>query len=167
MTDATPTPQTGSQRVPMQPLATWSPTRGIWETSQLDLFGRPAPCSGTWWTSGMTRSGSVYPLPPSARRIPGSASSSSPTALFRTPLASDAARGGESLQQVKARRGTIALSHQIIDLALHGPNGYPRSEESDSLWNLIGQLFDAGDATQMPSPDGNTSPDDQPQPLRS
>lgn len=95
----------------------------------------------------MTRNGSVYPLPPSAHRIPDSGSSSSPTALFRTPLASDAARGGESLQQVKARRGTIALSHQIIDLALHGPDGYSRAEEPESLWTLIGELFDAGDDT--------------------
>jgi hypothetical protein len=51
------------------------------------------------------------------------------------------------LQQVKARRGTIALSHQIIDLALHGPNGYPGSEESESLWRLIEEFFDDGDVT--------------------
>lgn len=154
MSDATPP----TQPAPMQPLATRNPTRGIWETSQLDLFGRRQPWSATWWTSGMTRNGSVYPLPPSAHHIPATGSSSSPTALFRTPLASDAARGGESLQQVKARRGTIALSHQIIDLALHGPNGYLRPEEPESLWSLIGQLFDAGDATPTPSNDGNTSP---------
>lgn len=165
MSDATPTPQW----VSMQPLATWNPIRGIWENSQLDLSGQPAPCSATWWTSGMTRSGSVYPLPPSAHHIPGFASSYSPTALFRTPLASDAARGGagrggESLQQVKARRGTIALSHQIIDLALHGPNGYHYAEEPESLWVLIEEVFDAGDATSRPSPAGNTSPDGPPQP---
>ena len=64
-----------------------------------------------------------------------------------SPLASDASRGGESLQQVKARRGTIALSHQIIDLALHGPNGYPRHEEPDGLWPLIEQFFNDGDGT--------------------
>ena len=97
----------------------------------------------------MTRNGSVYPLPPSAHHTPDTGSSSSPTALFRTPLASDASRGGENLQQVKARRGTIALSHQIIDLALHGPNGYPR-KEPEYLWSLIGQLFDAGDDTPKP-----------------
>jgi hypothetical protein len=51
---------------------------------------------------------------------------------------------------VKARRGTIALSHQIIDLALHGPSGYPRTEEPDSLWNLIVQLFNAGESTPAP-----------------
>lgn len=163
MSDATPRPQPPA----MQPLATWNPTRGIWETSQLDFSGRLAPYWATWWTSGMTRNGSVYPLPPSAHHTLDSASSSSPTALFRTPLASDAARSGESLQQVKARRGTIALSHQIIDLALHGPNGYPKPSEPEDLWDLIGQLFDAGDATPTPSPDGNTSPDGPPQPPRS
>ncbi|MCC9053538.1 hypothetical protein LOK55_04340 [Microbacterium sp. F2E] len=158
MSNATPDPQ----RVPLQPLATWNPTCGVWETAQLDLSQRRQPWSGTWWTSGVTRNGSVYPLPRSAHRIPGSVSSSSPTALFRTPLASDAARGGESLQQVKARRGTIALSHQIIDLALHGPEGHPRAEELESLWGLITEVLDAGDATQTPSPDGNTSLDGQP-----
>ena len=144
------------QRVPMQPLVTWNSIRGVWETAQLDLSQQRQPWSGTWWTSGMTRNGSVYPLPLSAHRIPGSASSSSPTALFRTPLASDAARGGESLQQVKARRGTIALSHQVIDLVLHSQSGYTRPED-ESLWTLIGQLFDAGDATPQPSSAGNAS----------
>lgn len=130
----------------MQPLAMWNPTRGIWEKPQLDLFAQQEQFSETWPTSGMTRNGSVYPLPPSAHRTPGIACLSSATALFRTPLASDASRGGESLQQVKARRGTIALSHQIIDLALHGPNGYPR-EEPENLWMLIGRLFGDGDDT--------------------
>jgi hypothetical protein len=51
---------------------------------------------------------------------------------------------------VKARRGTIALSHQIIDLALHGPASYPRTEGPDSLWNLIGQLFNDGESTRVP-----------------
>ena len=74
----------------------------------------------------MTHSGSAYQLPSSALRVPGSASSSSPVPLFRTPLASDAARGGENLDQVRARRGTIALSHQVIDLALNGPHGSPK-----------------------------------------
>ena len=146
MSNATPDPQ----RPPMQPLAIWNPTLGIWESPQFDLFGQRAPCSETWWTSGMTRNGSVYRLPTSAHRIPDTGFSSSPTALFRTPLASDAARGGESLQQVKVRRGTIALSHQIIDLALHGPNGYPRPEEQESLWSLIALLLDNGDATLPP-----------------
>lgn len=134
----------------VQPLAVWNPTSGIWEKPHLGLFGQQEQYWETWPTSGMTRNGSVYPLPPSAHPTPDSASSSSPTALFRTPLASDASRGGESLQQVKARRGTIALSHQIIDLALHGPNSRQRVAEPESLWVLIGQLFNAGDDTPKP-----------------
>lgn len=132
------------QPPPARPLAVWNPTRGVWEKPHLDLFGQQEQFSETWPTSGMTRNGSVYPLPQSAHHTPDTASSSSPAALFRTPLASDASRGGESLQQVKARRGTIALSHQIIDLALHGPHGYQKPEEPESLWCLIGQLFNDG-----------------------
>ena len=35
------TPQTQPSTV--QPLAVWNPTRGIWETRQLDLYGLLAP----------------------------------------------------------------------------------------------------------------------------
>ena len=154
----------------MQPFATWNPTLGVWETSQLDLFARPAPYWAIWPTSGTTHAGSAYPLPTSEHPTPAFASSSSPgpAVLFRTPLATDSTRGGESLDQVRARRGTIALSHQIIDLALHGPHGSPnRNTESETLWSLTDGIFTAGDATPTPSPDGNTSPDDQPQHQRS
>ena len=139
MTDATPTPQ--PPRV--QPFAVWNPTRGVWETSQPDLYGHLAPYSETWPTSGTTHAGSAYPLPQSAHRIPASVSSSSPTALFRTPLASDSARGGETLEQVRARRGTIALSHQVIDLVTKND----RRLSPEATFALIAELFDAGDAT--------------------
>lgn len=160
--DATPSPQPPSpQPQPgAVPFAVWNPTRGIWETSQLDLYGLLAPYSAIWPTSGTTRAGSAYPLPTSEHPTPAFASSSSPAALFRTPLASDAARGGESLDRVRGRRGTIALSHQVIDLALNGPAGSRRHREPELLWPLIGQLFDAGDATPWQSDDGNTSPDE-------
>lgn len=101
--------------------------------------------------------------PLSALLTPDFASSSSLTAkaLFRTPLATDSTRGGESLEQARARRGTIALSHPIIDLALNGPTGLRnRSSEPEMLWSLIEDIFAAGDATPTPSPNGSTSPDD-------
>jgi len=106
--NATPEPQPPRA----QPFAVWNPIRGVWETSQPDLYGRLAPYSETWPTSGTTHDGSAYPLPSPAHRTPGSAPSSSPTALFRTLLASDSARGGETPNQMKAKRGTIALSHR-------------------------------------------------------
>lgn len=61
--------------------------------------------------------GLAYQRPLSALLTHGFVFSSSPDAktLFRTPLATDSTRGGESLERVRARRGTIALSHQIID----------------------------------------------------
>ena len=162
-----PTATPPMQPPTLQPFATWSPTRGVWETAQLDLCGQPAPCSVIWPTSGWMRNGSAYRRPSSPPLTRGSASSSSPSpaVLFRTPLATDSTRGGESLDQVRARRGTIALSHQIIDLALHGPHGSPnKNTESETLWSLIDGIFTAGDATPERSPDGNTSPDEKPQP---
>lgn len=147
MSNATPSPQPPA----VQPFAVWNPTRGVWETSQPDLYGHLAPYSETWPTSGTTHDGSAYPLPLSAHRIPGSASSSSPTALFRTPLASDSARGGETLAAVKARRGTIALSHQVIDLVTH----HRRGPSAEATVALIEKFFDAGDATPGPLPDGS------------
>lgn len=95
MPDATPTPQPPNRMRP-QPFATWNPTRGIWETSQLDLYGQSEPYSAIWPTSGWMHGGSAYQLPLSVLLTPASASSSSPTVpLFRTPLASDSSRGGE------------------------------------------------------------------------
>lgn len=164
MTHATP----ATQPPTMQPFASWNPTRGIWETTQLDLYGLTAPFSAIWPTCGWMHDGSAYRLHLSALLTTASASSSSPTARFRTPLATDSSRGGETLDQVPARRGTIALSHQIIDFALHGPAGSPnKRRESETLWSLIDGLFNAGDGTPTPSPDGNTSPDAPPRPRRS
>lgn len=164
MTHATP----ATQPPTAQPFASWNPTRGIWETTQLDLYGLTAPFSAIWPTCGWMHDGSAYRLPLSALLTTASASSSSPTARFRTPLATDSSRGGETLDQVRGRRGTIALSHQIIDFALHGPAGSPNKRlESETLWSLIDGLFNAGDATPTPSPDENTSPDTPPRPRRS
>jgi hypothetical protein len=141
-----------------QPFATWNPTRGVWETSQPDLCGHLAPYSETWPTSGTTHDGSAYPLPQSVHHIPGSVLSPLPVALFRTPLASASARGGESLEQVKAQRGTIALSHRVIDLVTRRHRRSP-----EETFALIEEFFDAGDATPQLSPDGNASPAGWPQ----
>ncbi|GAA1318151.1 hypothetical protein ACFSWE_07770 [Leucobacter albus] len=139
------------QPQPVQPLAVWNPTLGFWEIPHLDLFGQQEQFWETWPTSGWMRHGSVYPLPQSAHHILGSGFSFLPVALLRTPLASDSTRGGESLDQVRARRGTIAISHQIIDLALHGPYGSPAwRNESETLWTLIDGIFTAGES--MPTP---------------
>ena len=81
MNNATPVTQPPTE----QPFASWNPTRGIWETTQLDLYGLSAPFSGIWSTCGWMRDGSAYPLPLSALLTNASAPSPSPGALFRTP----------------------------------------------------------------------------------
>ncbi|OJX69346.1 MAG: hypothetical protein BGO94_12515 [Micrococcales bacterium 72-143] len=161
--NATPSPQSSNAQPSRHglPFAQWNPTRGIWETHQPDLYGHLGPYSAIWPTSGTTLAGLAYPLPTSAHPTPDFASSFSPGALFRTPLASDVARGAETLELVRARRGTIALSHQIIDLAQNGPQPR-RGKEPVGLWPLIEQLFDDGDATPELSDDGNTPPDERP-----
>lgn len=68
-----------------EPIATWNPTRDVWETDRLSLFSeRPDVFSETWPTSGMTRCGKLLPLPPSVPAIDGDDCSSSP--LLPTPI---------------------------------------------------------------------------------
>lgn len=51
--ETTMTTATLSRQTPaMQRFASWNPTRGVWETSQLELSGQPAPYSAIWPTSG-------------------------------------------------------------------------------------------------------------------
>lgn len=68
-----------------EPIATWNPTRDVWETDRLSLFSeRPDVFSETWPTSGMTRRGELLPLPTSVPAIDADACSSSP--LLPTPI---------------------------------------------------------------------------------
>jgi hypothetical protein len=46
-----------------EPIATWNPTRQLWETNQEDFSGLREPYAVTWPTSFMTRAGKLYPLP--------------------------------------------------------------------------------------------------------
>src|SRR3954463_11640539 len=73
------------------PLISWDSARGVWVTSQSELFcEHSAPFLGTWPTSGWMRNGSGYRLLSSAPPIPGSGSSSSP-GLLHTPLEDEVA----------------------------------------------------------------------------
>ncbi|WGH85152.1 MULTISPECIES: hypothetical protein [Auritidibacter] len=111
------------------PFPTWNPTRGRWETSQHDLLARTEPHSGIWPTSGEVRVESAYRRHWPAHPTNGSISSSPPIdkTLLRTLLASDFSPKGATPDQVRTRRGIIALSHQVINLAVHGPAGSPTS----------------------------------------
>ena len=46
------------------PIASWNPTRDVWEVGQMDLLsGHSDVFSETWPASGMTRNGVAYELP--------------------------------------------------------------------------------------------------------
>lgn len=119
MNNSTPTLQPPTP----QPFATWNPTHGVWETTQLGLYGQPAPCSAIWPTSGWMRNGSAYQHPLVGAPTPGSASSSSPTAkaLFGHRWRPTPPVEGETLERGTSTQGARSPSHQIIDLALNGP----------------------------------------------
>lgn len=67
-----------------QPIATWNPQRMLWETATLSLFCEDSePYSETFATSGMTRNGSLFPLP--ASEPPTSVNECSSSQLMPTP----------------------------------------------------------------------------------
>jgi hypothetical protein len=107
------------------PTATWNPARGVWETSQTNLFCEHwVPYSETWPTSGMTRSGAVYPLPPWVPLTSDSECSSSPTTLLPTPTASDRFGTGVHGEGGPDLRTTISLlpRPRATDGSKGGPN---------------------------------------------
>ena len=81
------------------------------------------------------------------------------------PLTNDSFSGLPAEQQPTIRTFTVRDADPVareltIDFAIHGPTGSPnRRAESETLWSLIDGLFNAGDATPMPSPAGSTSPE--------
>ena len=75
------------------PLATWSPARGVWETTRVALCGHSAVFSETWPTSGSMRAGVAYG-PPALELPTDGSGSSSPPGLLVTPTAQLGINGG-------------------------------------------------------------------------
>ena len=74
-------------------IARWNRARDVWETDATGLLCEHSDVfSETWPTSGMTRSGTAYELPPWAPRTDDSVSSSS--LLLKTPTAQLGVNGG-------------------------------------------------------------------------
>lgn len=96
-----------------QPLASWNPSRDVWETGTVDLFSeRSDAYSETLPKSGSMRSGRLFERPTLVRPTVGRGSSSSPgpQALLRTPCAAEAAGGPRNPDRPGA---TMRLSDQI------------------------------------------------------
>ena len=88
-----------------EPIATWNPARGAWETPVLNLLcGHLEPFSQTWPKSGSMRSGSVFPRP-----VPGPAISaggcSSSRGLLPTPNATDSQGGPRAVPETRTSGG--------------------------------------------------------------
>ena len=88
-----------------EPIATWNPARGAWETPVLNLLcGHLEPFSQTWPKSGSMRNGSVFPRPVPGPVISAGASSSSP-GLLPTPNATDSQGGPRAVPETRTSGG--------------------------------------------------------------
>lgn len=108
-----------------QPLATWNPARGVWEKPTVNLLcGHSAPYSQTWPASGMTRGGSAYALPTSARHTHGSASSLLPTPKATDSHHSSPADLNRNAPGLRALPGML-LKTPTAQLAVNGGSQHP------------------------------------------
>lgn len=110
-----------------QPIATWNPARGVWETTQVNLLcGHSEPYLETWPTSGIAVNGSVYELPMQVHPITVSESS-----LLRSPTASQGEGGALGEETARARGNTVGIRDNALDIAKM--NGLPVSRVVDNL----------------------------------
>lgn len=95
-------------------LASWNPSRDVWETPPDLLSEQSDVYSVTLPVSGMTRSGELFELPPLAHPTAANASSSLPT--LPTPDAYAGNRGGSQHPQ-KRRAGGHSVT--LADVTEH------------------------------------------------
>lgn len=110
-----------------QPIATWNPARGVWETTQVNLLcGHSEPYLETWPTSGIAVNGSVFELPMQVHHITVSESS-----LLRSPTASQGEGGALGEETARARGNTVGIRDNALDIAKL--NGLPVSRVVENL----------------------------------
>lgn len=159
-------------------LASWNPTRGLWETGQADLLSEQLePWSETWPLSGMWVDGVAFELPMPELPMLGSGSS-----LLPTPNTMDMlpAREGEALEKVLHRgdltgsrraqasnlRERVAMELMPTPVANDSGNTpedhlrkKPGRTKVTSLQVLVNfDLLQTGGRIEKPSPDGNSLP---------
>lgn len=128
--------------LPLHQIATWNNKRDLWESDQLDLIsGRSAVYSGIWPTSGMTRSGRAFRLPPLVHRINVNGCSYWPTnrELINTPSTVMANK-----QRNDAGKG---LDNNNLWLVVNRPN-FGKYKPTFDLWaKLLGRPMPPVDCT--------------------
>lgn len=121
----------------MEPIATWNPARGAWETAETNLFcGHAALYSPTWPTSGSMRNGRLYPPRQSAHPTDASGYSSSP-GLLPTPRVQSGGGMGQP-DPHHAERGfrlNLATSVSLLrtptsQLAVNGGSQHPEKRKA-------------------------------------
>jgi hypothetical protein len=113
-----------------QPIATWNPARGVWETSQVSLLcGHSALWQEVWPSSGMTVNGQVFELPMPAHLTTDLESLSSP--ILRTPTASQGEGGALGEEEARKRGNTVGIRDNAMDIAKL--NGAKVSRAVDNL----------------------------------
>ena len=96
-----------------QLLASWNPTRDIWEDGQPDLFSeRSGVYSETLPASGMTRRGRLFTLPTLERPTSGPESS-----LLLTPTANLGSNGGSQPPEKRREGGHGPTLADVIKLS--------------------------------------------------
>jgi len=116
-------------------LAQWNPTRGVWETGQMDLLsGQSELYSETFPSSGMTRNGVVYELPTPA--LPTDASGYS---LLPTALASDGDKGGPNQ---RGASGDLRLSSAVQTFPT--PRATRGGSGTETMYRLGAERVDSG-----------------------
>jgi hypothetical protein len=115
-----------------EPIATWNPARGVWETAETNLLcGHSVPFSETWPKSGSMRSGRAFARPTRGHLTAASASSSSP-GLLPTPVVTNRAGMTPSAATVRGTRGNdlgpvigALLKTPTAQLAVNGGSQHP------------------------------------------
>lgn len=99
-----------------QPIATWNPVRGVWETSQVNLLcGHSELWSDPWPQSGIAVNGQVFELRMQEHRTADSEFSSS--LILRTPTASQGEGGALGEEEARKRGNTVGIRDQTMDIA--------------------------------------------------
>ena len=104
-----------------QLLASWNPTRDIWEDGQPDLFSeRSGVYSETLPASGMTRRGRLFTLPTLERPTSGLESS-----LLLTPTANLGSNGGSQPPEKRREGGHGPTLADVIEHLEHSSPHQP------------------------------------------
>jgi hypothetical protein len=108
-----------------EPIATWNPARSVWETRETLICGHWDVFSETWPSSGMTRSGVFYPLPPLGHPT-GESGFSSPHGLLPTPVVTPYGSNQSPSPGAAVRPGLEALlKTPTAQLAVNGGSQHP------------------------------------------